>query len=524
MRGATGLRPRWDAARAALAVGAIGVAATTACGVADGDRFGRVGARPGAVRIHLLAPVVELDPARARDDIDRAVALQAFAPLLEPDGRPRLAHGVSTSADGSRVVITLDARARFSDATPIDADVVVWSWRRALLRSTGAVDLRPLASIARGRALAEGRLLRLARDAVGHAAPFTTVGVAPTTEQAIDLRGGTLVSVVDSNERKPCCGRSVPLLREPGRGEALGALNAGDVGTIIGVRTVEGRRHLQLRSSSGAAGWTAEDLVAVHVPPASLLRVVDRGDGAAALRVGPDEDAPVRHGLRDDDVVEVLGIDEGWVNAVDLTSGHMGFLPRRSLEALRGVQQWLGVVAVDAAATTVPAWVPLRDLAFDPSALGAHAVDSTTIEIECEADAAAVLAALAQPVLAPVPPHTIAQHGRAWTTPAAVVTSGPFTPVVVSPERVVLARSEGALERDRAKLERVELLVIEDPVAALHLYRAGELDVVLAVPADLAPRLKRASDWVPEGGLVAPEVRGLSLARLDLRGVQVAYP
>lgn len=518
MGGATGSWPRRRFVTALALVSAL----VPGCGLAEGERFGRAGAPPGTLRIHVQAPIDDIDPPRARDGLERAVALMAFATLLEPDGRPRLARAVTPSADGQRVVVTLDERARFSDGAPIDADAVLWSWRRALLRSTATADLRPFSAIAHGRALAEGRLLRLARTTQGHGAPYATVGEAPAVDVPSELSAGTMVDIVDSNERRPCCGRSVPLLREAGRGEALGALNHADVGTVIGARLVDGKRFLLLRSSAGAAGWAAHELLTVNVPPASLLRVVDRGDASAALRVGPDDDAPLREQLHDDDVVEVVGETEGWVQVVDVRSGHMGFVPRRTLEAMRGEQQWLKVAPVDASNRTTPTtWLPLRDLAFDPSALGARVVAADTIEVDCASDVASVLAALAQPALAPVPPHTVGAHGRGWTAPATIVTSGPFVPVTVSPERVTLTKSDRALERGRVHLERAELVVVEDPIAALHLYRAGELDVLLALPADLAPKLARAADWVHGGGLVAPEVRGLSISSLDLRDVVV---
>ena len=84
-----------------------------------------------------------------------------------------------------------------------------------------------------------------------------------------------------------------------------------------------------------------------------------------------------------------------------------------------------------------------------------------------------------------------------------------------------------ALEAPRVRLQRVELISVRDPIAALHLYRAGELDVLPEGPVELASLLSRASDWVPTmggGGLVAPEVRGLALDRLDLREVEVVAP
>lgn len=516
------------AAPAAAIALACALALAGACELREGERFGRAGAAAGVLRVHVPVSVVEWDPPRAADELERAVARQLFATLLDADGQPQLARAVTVGADGHTVVVELAGGARYSDGVPVDADAVIWSWRRALWRSTGTTDLEPFAAIADGRALAEGRLLRVARTTVGHSAPFASVGEAPDEAPPLDLPAGTMVRVLDSNERRPCCGGSVALRREPDAGEALGALNAADVGTVIGARTVAGRTFLLLRASSGASGWAEDRLLAVQVPPASLLRVVDRSDGSAALRVGPEDDAPVRQTLADDDVVEVLGGTEGWADAVDLRTGHLGFVPRRALEPLRGEQQWLRVEPVDEGArATSRSWVALRDLAFDASALGARATDAGTIAIACEGDVAAVLAALAHPALAPVPPHVIAAHGRAWTEPATIVTTGPFVPTVATPDRLTLVRSETALERPRVRLQRVELVVIPDAIAALHLYRAGELEVLLSLPGDLAPTLARASDHVAGpagGGLVSPEVTGLSITRLDLRDVAVAAP
>lgn len=507
----------------------IGVlAASMACGLAPGERFGRAGARRGVLRIHVPAPIVEWDPPRARDGLERALALQLFATLIDEDGRPRLARRVSIGVDGRTVVIALDAAARFSDGVAIDADAVVWSWRRALWRSTGAADLAPFAAIAGGQALAEGRLLRVMRSVTGRTAPYAALGGAPDDGPALELPAGTMVRVVDTNERRPCCGGSVALRREPDQGDALGALNVNDVGTVIGARTVRDRTFLLLRTSAGGSGWADERLLAVHVPPASLLRVVDRGDGSAALRVGPDDDAPARMQLADGGMVEVLGEAEAFLQAVDVRTGQMGFVARRALEPLRGEQQWLEIELVDVAAQARSrAWVQLRELAFDPSALGARALDAATVEVDCASQPAAVLRALAHPALAPVPPHVLASRGRSWIDPAAIVTSGPFSPTASTADRLVLVRSGSSVERAHAHLERVELIAVADPIAALHLYRAGELDVLLTLPADLAPALAGAADLAPSasgGGLVAPEVHGLSLYRLDLRDVDVVPP
>lgn len=515
------------AMRSAVCLGALGIV-LGGCGLGDGERFGRAGAVPGQLRLRVASLPGDLDPARADGFLERAIATQLFATLLEPDGRPRLAREATPSADGKILTLRLHPDARFSDGTPVDADAVLWSWRRALLRSTGTRDLRAFAAIAHGAELAEGRLLQVARATTTRGAPFTRLGLPPAAPASAELLPGTAVRVLDSNERRPCCGGSVALRREPDGGDALGALHQGDVGAVIGERTVRGRSFLLIRSASGASGWAEQSLLAMSVPPASLARVVDRGDGSAGLRVGPDEEAPLRVALTDDDVVEILGETEGWLHAVDSRTGQMGFLPQRAAEALRGERQWVLVEAAgEGEGASQRGWVPLRDLAFNPGALGARALDARTLEIDCAAPVAAVLAALAEPALAPVPAHLVAAHGRAWTQPETLVTTGPFLLAPAPSERRILVRNPAALEAPRVRLQRVELISVRDPIAALHLYRAGELDVLPEGPVELASLLSRASDWVPTmggGGLVAPEVRGLALDRLDLREVEVVAP
>ena len=507
---------------------ALVVATVIACALGEGERFGRAGARSGVLRVHVPVNVVELDPPRARTSLERAIARQLFATPLDAGGRPRLANAVVRSTDGRTVTLTLEPSARFSDGAPLDADAVVWSWRRALLRSTGTSDVTPFWTMENGRALAEGRLLRVVRATTGRAAPFTRLGEPPAPATSVALTAGSMVRVLDSNERKPCCGSSVTLRREPDAGDALGALHDDDVGTVLGPRIAKERSFLLVRSPTGASGWAEQGLLAVHVSPASLVRGVDRDDGSAALRTGPDEDAPVRERLADDAVVETLGEAEGWFHAVDVQSGQMGFIPQRAVEQLRGERQWVQVERDgDDAGAGPRAWVLLGDLAFDPSALGARAVDAVTVEIDCATDADALIEALAHPAMAPVPAQVIAGHGRAWTDATSIVTSGPFTLAPPQPGRLTLVRSASAFEHARARLERIELITLEDPISALHLYRAGELDVLLTVPAELLPVLARAGDFVASaagGGMVAPEVRGLDLDRLDLRDVEVGAP
>jgi hypothetical protein len=302
----------------------------------------------------------------------------------------------------------------------------------------------------------------------------------------------------------------------------------GEVAVVVGRReTLQGKAAtswLRLRASSGAAGWVREVDVVTHVPFIGLAHVVDRGGSPPSLRAGPDADAPVRATLADDDVVEVIERTPDGAFVVDTATGRAGFVDARSFDDTVRERRWLLVAPVDGG----PAgWLSDQDLAFDPGLLGARAVDERTIEVSPRAGASLdeLLEALADPVLRPVPSRLVAEHGRGWIAPGLVATSGPWILADVAPRaRMVLARSSTSFERDRARLDRVELVVIDNKTSALHLYRAGLLDVIFdgALPPGLASTLSRASDFVPGpagGGLVAPEVKGLDGSVLELRDV-----
>ncbi len=516
--------------------------AVVACGLAPGERFGRAGARTDRLRLHIVDDVAELDPARATTPVERALARQLFAALVEPaGGEPRPSLATSWEVVGDRLRLHLEKDARFSDNTHLGAPEVVWSWRRALRPSTGTADPTPLSVIKNGADLARGALLRVAHGgAHGRPAPYSvfTEGPGAVVSDA-ELPAGTAVRVFDTNERTPCCGVAVPLhstadLDAP----AVGALLAGETAVVAGMRELprHGRQPavtlVQLRAAGGATGWARASDVAVHIPAVGLVHVVDRGGVSPTLRVGPDEDAPARALLADDDVVEVVerGNDRfadaaaPTCLAIDVKTGISGWLSSANLDDTVRERRWYFVERVDDPGAR--AWLPEQDLAFDPGLLDAHAVDDETVEIGLAAPLDEALLAFAEPVMRPVPPRSVDELGRAWTVPEAMPTSGPFRLVLHEPERIELARSSTSFERKRAGVERVELIRVKRPTTALHLYRAGAVDALLdgALPPGLAPTLSRASDFVPGpkgGALVAPEVKGLVPTALELRDVTV---
>ncbi|MCC7111018.1 MAG: hypothetical protein IT382_17120, partial [Deltaproteobacteria bacterium] len=73
------------AMRGAVCLGALGLL-LGGCGLGEGERFGRAGVVPGQLRLRVASLPGDLDPARADGFLERAIATQLFATLLEPDG------------------------------------------------------------------------------------------------------------------------------------------------------------------------------------------------------------------------------------------------------------------------------------------------------------------------------------------------------------------------------------------------------------------------------------------------------
>ncbi len=536
--------------------------AWTGCALEEGERFGRSGTQPGVLRVHVREPVVELDPARARTPLERAIARQLFSALVETSTGsgerpvPALASSWSQPSPG-HIVLVLRKDAKFSNGQPLTAHDVVWSWRRALRASTGAADRRLSATIKNGAELAAGTLLRVvATEPMRTKGPPYSVFLDDTARDRADRVGsssgagdpaegaflpGTAVRVLDTNTRTPA-GEAVPLSRSPEGGAAASSLARGEMATVIALveipatKGAPARTMLQLRAPDGAAGWASDDVLSRHVPTIGVVPVVHRGGDAPVLRAGPDSMAPVRATLGDESGVEVLERGAPFSLVVDVASGKTGFLDSALLEDTARERRWFLVEEqAPSSSTRIRGWVSERDLAFDPGLLDVVAVDEHTLEVGLAVDVDRALAAFADAAFRPVPARVVEEHGRAWTQAGTIVTSGPFTLAAEGAQdegrddddtALVLVRSPTSFEAARAQLARVELVYVERPTSALHLYRAGLIDVLLdgALPPELARALSRAADWragAQGGALIAPEVVGLSPSGLELRDVRV---
>jgi peptide/nickel transport system substrate-binding protein len=94
---------------------------------------------PGALVVAQAADVITLDPARATDSESIEVGELIFEGLVgwkpgTTDIEPRLATQWQVSEDGLRWTFNLRSHVRFHDGTPLDADAVVFSFERLLVK------------------------------------------------------------------------------------------------------------------------------------------------------------------------------------------------------------------------------------------------------------------------------------------------------------------------------------------------------------------------------------------------------
>jgi hypothetical protein len=451
-----------------------------------------------------------------------------FVALLEAgtDGMtPTLARLVEQS--GNTVRFSLEPGASFSDGSPLDAHAVVWSWQRALRRTTRAADLSPFSVFQNGRELIEGRLLRVAQSQATSGPPFSVFGQDADVSRAngASLAAGADVRVLDSNVRRVCCGRAVPLFASPDATDAAPAvLAADDVGVILAQREVGGVVWLRLRGSDGLAGWTSVDTVTLMVPPVSLRKLVQQGDASLVLRAGPDPAAPVRDELRDDDEVELLEPGPAFSLVLSAASGLSGYVESSALTDALGTRTWVLVQSLTE--SDAVGWLPSEALLFDPGALPARAVSALELEVDLVGsggDLTSALRAFSAPALRPVPQLPVQAHGFSWAEPARIVTSGPFSVEAGELGILVLHRRRPVPSRAPAT---IRLWPLPDGGAALHLLRAGAIDGLFdgMLPVDLRRNLERFSDYRagPAGGsFIAPEIASFDIAMPDLAALRV---
>jgi oligopeptide transport system substrate-binding protein len=109
--------------------------------------------------------------------------------------------------------------------------------------------------------------------------------------------------------------------------------------------------------------------------------------------------------------------------------------------------------------------------------LGVRAVDALTLEIQLAQPAPFLPGLLTHYTGYPLPEHAIKKHGKEWTKPGNMVTSGPYMLETWSPhDQIKLVKNPKFYDAANVAIDEIYYYPIEDERMALTRFRAGEID------------------------------------------------
>lgn len=124
----------------------------------------------------------------------------------------------------------------------------------------------------------------------------------------------------------------------------------------------------------------------------------------------------------------------------------------------------------------------------DFASVGIRAHDAATLEVTLTRPAPHFLAYAASGPWIPVNPRVVARHGRDWTRPGNYVGNGPFTLTEWRPnQRIVVTKRTGYWDAAAVGLAAIHFLAFDNGDAEERAFRAGQLDVTMAVPFTKLP-------------------------------------
>lgn len=137
-----------------------------------------------------------------------------------------------------------------------------------------------------------------------------------------------------------------------------------------------------------------------------------------------------------------------------------------------------------------------------PETLGVEAVDKHTLKVTLDKPVPYFASMTVHTSLKPVNKKVVESLGDKWTSPANYVGNGAYTlDKWVVNERIVLARSKTYWDNDKTVLNQVTYLPIENQVAEMNRFLAGEVDVTYEMPNE---HFKRLVKEYPEDVKVTP--------------------
>jgi len=274
-----------------------------------------------------------------------------------------------------------------------------------------------------------------------------------------------------------------------------------------------------LLGASFAAATASFTTFAAHVPEGTKLAPVQeivRGNGTEVATIDPhkSQGVPESHVIRD--LLEGLvnqdangktipGVAESWETTDNKT---FTFHIRKDATWSNGdpvtaqdfVYSWQR--AVDPATASPYSWymeyTKMKNAEEiiagkkDKSELGVKALDDHTLVVELKTAVPYFVMMTGHTTMKPVHKATVEEFGDQWTKPEHFVGNGPY--VVdrwVVNERLVLKRNEKYWDNDHTVINKVTFLPIENQVAEMNRFLAGEIDISYDVPVEHFRRLKK---------------------------------
>jgi len=135
---------------------------------------------------------------------------------------------------------------------------------------------------------------------------------------------------------------------------------------------------------------------------------------------------------------------------------------------------------------------PINNGKMPPTALGAHALDARTLQVNLEHPVPHLLQMATHMTMYPQPRHVVSVKDRAWARPGSYVGNGPFLLKEWVPHgHITLEKNPLFYDAANVSLKRVVFFPTDDYSAAVQRLRAGELDFQDRAPPDRIPWIKQ---------------------------------
>ena len=129
---------------------------------------------------------------------------------------------------------------------------------------------------------------------------------------------------------------------------------------------------------------------------------------------------------------------------------------------------------------------------LDPAELGVRAEGERTFVIELQRPDATLLEKLSNYAAAALPQAVIEEHGRRWSRPGRLVTTGPYRLAEWVPQsHLTLEKNPHFYAADAIEFETVQYFPTSNAETAMRRFLAGDLEFLLTFPAD-------RMEWIEE--------------------------